>query len=129
MTIIIKYGTEHTNLVALCEICRLAPLGIREPGKLEFASQNSHTVCSAYLNEEIIGFGRAISDGQYQSVIYDVVVLPDYQNQGIGKLIMESLIEKLPKSGPVLMLFLGEHEPPRYDIVIIILLFPPLAEM
>ena len=113
MAIIIKYGTEHINLVALCEICRLAPLGIREPRKLEFASQNSHTVCSAYLNEEIIGFGRAISDGQYQSVIYDVVVLPDYQNQGIGKLIMESLIEKLPKSGPVLMLFLGEHDTPR----------------
>ena len=113
MTIIIKYGTEHINWVALCEICRLAPLGIREPGKLELASQNSHTVCSAYLNEEIIGFGRAISDGQYQSVIYDVVVLPDYQNQGIGKLIMESLIEKLPKSGPVLMLFLGEHDTPR----------------
>ena len=103
MAIIIKYGTEHINWVALCEICRLAPLGIREPRKLELASQNSHTVCSAYLNEEIIGFGRAISDGQYQSVIYDVVVLPDYQNQGIGKLIMESLIEKLPKSGPVLM--------------------------
>ena len=103
MTISIKYGTENIDWRALCEIFRLAPLSTREPGKLKIASENSHTVCSAYFNEQIIGFGRAISDGQYQSAIYDVVVLPEYQNQGIGKLIMKALLEKLPKTAPVLI--------------------------
>ena len=46
-------------------------------------------VSSAYALDKIVGFGRAISDGEYQSAIYDVV-LPEYQNQGVGKLIMDS---------------------------------------
>jgi ribosomal protein S18 acetylase RimI-like enzyme len=103
MNIYIKYGTESIDWVVLCEIFKLAPLGTREPEKLKIAAENSHTVCSAYAEQKIIGFGRAISDSQYQSAIYDVVVLPEFQNQGVGKLIMEALLEKLPKSGPVLI--------------------------
>jgi aralkylamine N-acetyltransferase len=103
MKISIEYGTENIDWVALCEIFRLAPLGTREPEKLRKAAENSHTVCSAYDNGKIIGFGRAISDKHYQSAIYDVVVLPEYQNRGVGKSIMKSLLEKLPKSGPVLI--------------------------
>lgn len=103
MNISIEFGTENIDWVALCEIFSLAPLGTREPEKLKLAAENSYLVCSAYVNERIIGFGRAISDGQYQSAIYDVVVLPDYQNQGVGKSIMEALLEKLPKSAPILI--------------------------
>jgi len=103
MNISIKYGTENIDWAALCEIFRLAPLGTREPEKLQIAAENSHTVCSAYVDQKIIGFGRAISDSQYQSAIYDVVVLPEYQNKGVGKSIMEALLEKLPKSTPVLI--------------------------
>lgn len=52
----------------------------------------------------VIGFGRALSDGVYQSAIYDVTVLPEYQGQGIGKKIMEALLSKLPQGqGPVLI--------------------------
>lgn len=103
MNITIKYGIENIDWVELCEIFRRAPLGTREPEKLKIAAENSHTVCSAYAGQKIIGFGRAISDNQYQSAIYDVVVLPEFQNQGIGNLIMESLLEKLPESGTVLI--------------------------
>lgn len=103
MNISFKYGIENIDWVALCEIFRLAPLGTREPGKLKIAAENSYTVCSAYIDQKIIGFGRAISDSQYQSAIYDIVVLPEFQNQGVGKLIMKALLEKLPNSGPVLI--------------------------
>jgi aralkylamine N-acetyltransferase len=103
MNISITYGTENIDWEALCEIFRRAPLGTREPEMLKIAAENSHTVCSAYADRKIIGFGRAISDNQYQSAIYDVVVLPEFQNQGIGKLIMKALLEKMPKSGAVLI--------------------------
>ena len=103
MNIVIKYGTENIDWVALCEIFRLAPLGIREPEKLKIAAENSNTVCSTFTGQKIIGFGRAISDGQYQSAIYDVVVLPEFQGKGVGKIIMDALLEKLQKTGPVLI--------------------------
>lgn len=103
MTIVIQYGTENIDWAALCEIVRRAPLGTREPETLKKAAENSHVVCSAFDDQKIIGFGRALSDGHYQSAIYDVVVLPEYQNQGVGKAIMEALLEKLPKNAPVLI--------------------------
>ena len=103
MNISLNYGTANIDWVALCEVFRLAPLGTREPEKLKMAAMNSHTVCSAYADGRIIGFGRALSDGEYQSAIYDVVVLPEFQNRGVGKSIMEALLEKLPKNAPVLI--------------------------
>lgn len=79
------YGTAHINWQDLCELIRLAPLGERDVGKMQKAAEKSYTVCSAYVDKELVGFGRAISDGQYQSAIYDVVVLPRYQGKGVGQ--------------------------------------------
>lgn len=40
-----------------------------------------------------IGLARLISDGGYVSAIYDVIVLPEYQGQGIGKALMKQVME------------------------------------
>lgn len=101
--ITIRYGTDHIDWGAVCEVIRQAPLGTRDPERLRAAAENSHTVCSAYADGKLVGFGRALSDGAYQSAIYDVVVLPAYQNQGVGKAIMKALMEKIPPGTLVLM--------------------------
>ncbi len=103
MKIKIAYGTENIDWPSLCELIRISPLGVRDPEKLKVAAENSFVVCSVFVGNAIVGFGRALSDGQYQSAIYDVVVLPDYQKHGIGKLLVESLLEKLPKESTVLI--------------------------
>jgi len=103
MTVSIQYGTERIDWMALCDIFRRAPLGTREPERLRIAAENSHVVCSAFADGAIIGFGRALSDGQYQSVIHDVVVAPEFQNQGIGRSIMNALLAKLPRNATILM--------------------------
>ena len=58
MNYVVKYGIEHIDWVALCDIFRRAPSGVREPEKLKIAAGNSHTVCSAYVDQKIIGFVR-----------------------------------------------------------------------
>jgi len=103
MTIQIRYGTEHLNWSALCELIRLAPLGERDPETMKKAVENSYVVCSAYENNELVGFGRAISDGHYQAAIYDIVVLPQYQGKGIGRMVMQSLLAQLPEKSLSLM--------------------------
>jgi len=103
MNVSIKYGTEHLNWTDVCEIFRRAPLGTRDPEKLKLAAGNSHTVVSAFVDGKLVGFGRAISDGQYQSAIYDIVVLPEFQRHGIGSTIMNALLEKLPQKTTVLI--------------------------
>lgn len=58
--------------------------------------ENSFTVVFIFDDENLIGFGRAISDGIRQASIYDVAILPEYQGKGIGKLILENIINNTP---------------------------------
>jgi len=64
MKLEIENGVESINWVELCELIRIAPLGTRDPDRLIIASKNSFVVCSAYTSRKIVGFGRALSDGQ-----------------------------------------------------------------
>ena len=60
------------------------------------AFENSAAVVFIFEKEKLIGLGRAISDGTYEAAIYDIVVRPEYQGKGIGKIIVETLMESLP---------------------------------
>jgi len=44
-------------------------------------------------DDKPIGMGRVIGDGGCFCQIVDICVLPEYQGKGIGKLIMEKLME------------------------------------
>lgn len=63
--------------------------------KYEFhrAMGNSWNMCSAYDGEKLVGFGRVISDGKLHALITEMIVLPEYQGQGIGKEILRILTE------------------------------------
>ncbi|WP_231735331.1 GNAT family N-acetyltransferase [Gracilibacillus massiliensis] len=63
------------------------------------AITNSWYLISIYKNETLIGFGRIISDGVYQTFIVDMIVHPIYQGKGIGSKIMSLLIEKCTSRG------------------------------
>ncbi|MBI3534783.1 MAG: GNAT family N-acetyltransferase [Deltaproteobacteria bacterium] len=47
---------------------------------------------------KLVGVGRMLSDGEMYSSIFDVVVDPENQGQGVGRLLMEALIEKAPNT-------------------------------
>ena len=65
----------------------------REKEQIYSAFKNSYYIL-AYNNENLIGFGRAISDYYCYTSIHDVLVLKEFQNKGIGTNIMNMLIEK-----------------------------------
>jgi len=50
----------------------------------------------------LAGFGRAISDGVYQAALYDIAVVPEMQGRGVGRLIVERLLERLPGCNVIL---------------------------
>ena len=49
-------------------------------------------VLSAYDNDDLVGFGRVISDGVLYALICDLIVKPAYQGQGIGSTLLNKLI-------------------------------------
>ena len=74
---------------------------------------SSASVVFAFDDEQLIGFGRAISDGLIQAAIYDVAVLPSYQGLGIGKQIIEKIVDSLP--GCNFILYASPGKEPFYE--------------
>jgi ribosomal protein S18 acetylase RimI-like enzyme len=94
MSIEFTEQTETINWESLAEVFLRAPLGKRDPGKLREVFQNSQIRCFVRDGKELIGAGRAITDGVRYTVIFDVVVMPEYQGRGIGKQIMKFLADR-----------------------------------
>ena len=53
---------------------------------------NSDVVISIWLDKHIVGFGRALSDGVYRGVLWDIVIDKNHQGKGYGKLIVQNLL-------------------------------------
>ncbi len=64
------------------------------PGLLNETLMNSWFFVCIYNDAKLIGFGRVISDGVLHALIVDLIVSPDFQNCGIGKLILNELVSK-----------------------------------
>ena len=54
---------------------------------------------SVYYNNEIIGSGRIVGDNGLCFYIQDIMVLKNYQKQGIGTKIIELIMEYINKNG------------------------------
>ena len=53
---------------------------------------NSDVIISLWVGNEIVGFGRALTDGIYRGVLWDIVIDQNHQGKGFGKLIVEKIL-------------------------------------
>ena len=53
---------------------------------------NSDVIISLWVGYEIVGFGRALTDGIYRGVLWDIVIDQNHQGKGFGKLIIKNLL-------------------------------------
>ena len=53
---------------------------------------NSDVIVSLWVGNEIVGFGRALTDGIYRGVLWDIVIDQTHQGKGFGKLIIKKLL-------------------------------------
>ena len=53
---------------------------------------NSDVVISIWVGNEIVGFGRALTDGIYRGVLWDIVIDQNHQGKGFGKLIVNNIL-------------------------------------
>lgn len=54
--------------------------------------QNSDVAISLWDGKKLIGFARILTDYVYRATLWDVIIHPDYQGQGLGKLIMDKVL-------------------------------------
>jgi GNAT superfamily N-acetyltransferase len=43
-------------------------------------------------NDRLVGFARVLTDWRYRAYLYDVVVAPDWQGRGLGRVLMDALL-------------------------------------
>ena len=79
----------------IAESLKKVGMAYYEPEVHKRAFEASHTTVFIYEKSKLIGFGRAISDGEYQGAIYDVAVLPEAQGKGVGKVIIQTILDRL----------------------------------
>ncbi|KXX70668.1 GNAT family N-acetyltransferase [Flammeovirga sp. SJP92] len=66
----------------------------QKPDVLYQALINSHSLVSAWDGDELVGIGNAISDGFLVVYYPHLLIHPEYQGKGIGKMIMEKMFLK-----------------------------------
>lgn len=62
--------------------------------------ENSLYTIAAVQDNQMVGMGRLIGDGMYYMLV-DIVVQPDYQQQGIGNKIVSMLIDYVNEATPI----------------------------
>ena len=64
-----------------------------KPNQLYNGLINSHSLITAWDDNQLVGLGNAISDGFLVVYYPHMLVLPSYQGQGIGKMILDKMQE------------------------------------
>ena len=89
--------TDHLNpaqLEQLMELFQQAAFWAsdRTAEDMAIAIAHSHPVVTAWDHDRLVGFARATSDGIYRATIWDVVIHPDYQGEGLGRKLVETVL-------------------------------------
>jgi len=87
------HNSDNVNWNELSNLYKIAPLGDKKPSDLKTVFLNSMFKCFVYSDNILIGVGRALADGVDCSYICDISIHPDYQSKGIGKDIVNKLVE------------------------------------
>ncbi|XP_048318278.2 GCN5-related N-acetyltransferase 1, chloroplastic [Ziziphus jujuba] len=73
----------------------------RDPAKIRVALENTDALLWVEYRktQRPVAFARATGDGVFNAIIWDVVVDPSFQGIGLGKAVMERLVEELLGKG------------------------------
>lgn len=89
----IKRDAEITPIEI--EGLRLAVGWDTNEGKYEDALKKTYTHFSVKRNNLLISYARIVSDGTIYAFIVDLMVHPDYQRHGIGKVFLQHIISQI----------------------------------
>ena len=64
----------------------------RSQEQVKRALENSRPVITAWEGATLVGFARVISDLTFRATIWDVIVRPSHQGRGVGKALMDFVL-------------------------------------
>lgn len=93
--------TDGLNLDHLNSVFVAVGFPRRDPDKIRVALEHTDSLVWVQYNktQRPVAFARATGDGVFNAIIWDVVVDPTFQGIGLGKAVMERMIEELLQKG------------------------------
>ncbi|KAL2904823.1 Serotonin N-acetyltransferase 2 chloroplastic [Bienertia sinuspersici] len=93
--------TQGLNLDHLNSVFVAVGFPRRDPYKIQVALQHTDSlIWVEYVKtQRPVAFARATGDGVFNAIIWDVVVDPTFQGIGLGKAVMERMLEELLEKG------------------------------
>lgn len=89
-----KHAVEGVDWDEMSALYLAAPLGIKSAAHLQKVFGNSLYKCFVYDGGKLVAAGRALADGGDCSYLCDIAVLPSHQGTGLGKQIVNYLLEQ-----------------------------------
>ncbi|CAI2528037.1 MULTISPECIES: GNAT family N-acetyltransferase [Serratia] len=93
-----RYGVDWSQLAALLEA---AGLGQRDPQVLQRVYQHSQFCYWGYRDGRLMATAHAISDMTSVAYLADVAIHPDFQGLGLGRQLMDRVMQDLAPLGKV----------------------------
>lgn len=88
----------------------------RDPETIRHAILNTEFFVHAWEEQRLIGTARVITDGAYYATLWDVIVDPSYQAQGVGKALVEAACAPFLNRGfSFVALFSAQAKEPFYE--------------
>lgn len=110
MSLEIKSDLEHVDWEQLARVYRGAFEGIQTAELMQTVFRNSYATRIALFDGEVVGGVYAFSDGVLDATIHGLAVHPDFQNRGIGRALMESLLNEFGSNIAVLLTAEMQHQ-------------------
>ncbi|MDD2464434.1 MAG: GNAT family N-acetyltransferase [Desulfobulbus sp.] len=114
MDVEISFDSSAVDWPLVADTLKQVGMAHHQPEEHRRAFAASYVTVFARYDGQLVGFGRAISDGVYQAAIYDVAVRPEYQGRGVGSLIVEKILGHLPPKSNV-VLYASPGKEPFYE--------------
>lgn len=97
-----KITKEEIHWQEVADVLRRSGLSDRSAKDQETIFTNSYAVVFVYDKERIVGVGRALSDGVCQAAIYNIALDEEYQGYGIGRKLIELLLDQVKGQNVIL---------------------------
>jgi ribosomal protein S18 acetylase RimI-like enzyme len=97
-----KITKEGIHWQEVADVLRRSGLSDRSAEDQETIFTNSYAVVFVYDKERIVGVGRALSDGVCQAAIYNIALDEEYQGYGIGRKLIELLLDQVKGQNVIL---------------------------
>jgi len=82
-------------MVATLHLQISKPSAASSSGSNGSSSSSSNGSSQQFQQEKLIGLARATSDHAFNATIWDVLVDPEFQGQGLGKALVEHMVRSL----------------------------------